>query len=178
MLLGKSYVGTWTLGKNYFNWLKVLAGAGGADVNQRIQDKLDKLEELKRKQEELEAEIDEIKRDIGHALVEEDVTIKTSYVSKRLIQGNITHRFVVVCSADWSRVTKMTLDIALIYGSVFRENVHIMVLPVAETIEKQLMVVLRDRQEDLTDFLGLVLFTLCYTGTYLGHVTALISWSQ
>ena len=35
-----------------------------------------------------------------------------------------------------------------------RENVHIMVLPVAETIEKQLMVVLRDRQKDLTDFLG------------------------
>ena len=35
-----------------------------------------------------------------------------------------------------------------------RENVHIMVLPVAETIEKQLMVVLRDRQADLTDFLG------------------------
>ena len=29
-----------------------------------------------------------------------------------------------------------------------------MVLPVAETIEKQLMVVLRDRQKDLTDFLG------------------------
>ena len=29
-----------------------------------------------------------------------------------------------------------------------------MVLPVAETIEKQLMVVLRDRQADLTDFLG------------------------
>ena len=54
----------------------------------------------------------------------------------------------------------MTLDIVLIYGSLFRENVHIMVLPVAETIEKQLMVVLRDRQEDLTDFLGLVMFTL------------------
>ena len=36
----------------------------------------------------------------------------------------------------------------------YRENVHIMVLPVAETIEKQLMVVLRDRQKDLTDFLG------------------------
>ena len=33
-----------------------------------------------------------------------------------------------------------------------------MVLPVAETIEKQLMVVLRDRQQDLTDFLGPVLF--------------------
>ena len=29
-----------------------------------------------------------------------------------------------------------------------------MVLPVAETIEKQLMVLLRDRQADLTDFLG------------------------
>lgn len=64
------------------------------DVNQRIQEKLDKLEELKRKQEELEEEISDIKRDIGHALVEEDVTIKTSYVSKRLIRGNITHRFV------------------------------------------------------------------------------------
>ena len=36
----------------------------------------------------------------------------------------------------------------------YRENVHIMVLPVAETIEKQLMVILRDRQADLTDFLG------------------------
>ena len=50
------------------------------------------MEELKRKQDELAAEIDEIKRDIGNALVEDDVTIKTSYVSKRLIQGNITHR--------------------------------------------------------------------------------------
>ena len=62
------------------------------DVNGRIQEKLDRLEELKRKQEELGAEIDEIKRDIGAALVEEDVTIKTSYVSKRLIHGNYTHR--------------------------------------------------------------------------------------
>ena len=76
-----------------YNWLIcfALAGAGG-DVNERIQEKLDKLEELKRKQDELAAEIDEIKRDIGNALVEDDVTIKTSYVSKRLIQGNITHR--------------------------------------------------------------------------------------
>ena len=62
------------------------------DVNERIQEKLDKLEELKRKQDELAVEIDKIKRDIGNALVEDDVTIKTSYVSKRLIQGNITHR--------------------------------------------------------------------------------------
>ena len=62
------------------------------DVNERIQEKLDKLEELKRKQDELAVEIDEIKRDIGNALVEDDITIKTSYVSKRLIQGNITHR--------------------------------------------------------------------------------------
>ena len=61
-------------------------------MNGRIQEKLDRLEELKRKQEELGAEIDEIKRDIGTALVEEDVTIKTSYVSKRLIHGNHTHR--------------------------------------------------------------------------------------
>ena len=38
----------------------------------------------------------------------------------------------------------------------FSENVHIMVLPVAETIEKQLMVVLRDREKDLTDFLGMI----------------------
>ena len=65
-----------------------------SDVNDRIQLKLDKLEELKRQQEELAAEIDNIKKDIGNALVEEDVTIKTSYVSKRLIQGNITHRSV------------------------------------------------------------------------------------
>lgn len=96
--------------------------------DKKIQEKLDKLEELKRKQDELAAEIDEIKRDIGNALVEDDVTIKTSYVSKRLIQGNITHR----------------------------ENVHIMVLPVAETIEKQLMVVLRDREKDLTEFLDIL----------------------
>ena len=60
--------------------------------DKKIQEKLDKLEELKRKQDELAAEIDEIKRDIGNALVEDDITIKTSYVSKRLIQGNITHR--------------------------------------------------------------------------------------
>ena len=39
-----------------------------------------------------------------------------------------------------------------------RENVHIMVLPVAETIEKQLMVVLRDREKDLTEFLGIKMF--------------------
>ena len=68
--------------------------SGGGDVNDRIQAKLDKLEELKRQQEELAEEINQIKRDIGTALVEEDVTIKTSYVSKRLIQGNITHRSV------------------------------------------------------------------------------------
>ena len=60
--------------------------------DKKIQEKLDKLEELKRKQDELAVEIDEIKRDIGNALVEDDITIKTSYVSKRLIQGNITHR--------------------------------------------------------------------------------------
>ena len=40
----------------------------------------------------------------------------------------------------------------------YRENVHIMVLPVAETIEKQLMVVLRDREKDLTEFLGIKMF--------------------
>ena len=74
------------------------------DVNQRIQEKLDKLEELKRKQLELEEEISDIKRDIGHALVEEDVTIKTSYVSKRLIQGNITHRFVE-CHIPWVNIS-------------------------------------------------------------------------
>ena len=41
-----------------------------------------------------------------------------------------------------------------------------MVLPVAETIEKQLMVVLRDRQADLTDFLGpgrSMIFNLIFT---------------
>ena len=103
------------------------------------------MEDLKRKQEELEAEIDEIKRDIGQALVEEDVTIKTSYVSKRLIQGNITHRFVMLFVGCICPV--LTYDTP-------RENVHIMVLPVAETIEKQLMVVLRDREKDLTEFLG------------------------
>ena len=64
--------------------------------DKKIQEKLDKLEELKRKQDELAAEIDEIKRDIGNALVEDDITIKTSYVSKRLIQGNITHRLALV----------------------------------------------------------------------------------
>ena len=49
----------------------------------------------------------------------------------------------------------MFVDIKTLYCyCCYRENVHIMVLPVAETIEKQLMVVLRDRQADLTDFLG------------------------
>ena len=47
----------------------------------------------------------------------------------------------------------------------YRENVHIMVLPVAETIEKQLMVVLRDRQKDLTDFLGLADCSMRNTGS-------------
>ena len=66
------------------------------DVNERIQEKLNKLEELKRQQEDLAAEINDIKRDIGDVLVQEDVTIKTSYVSKRLIKGlkgNYTHRY-------------------------------------------------------------------------------------
>ena len=80
-----------------------ITGAGLGDAKDRIQEKLDKLEDLKRKQEELETEIDEIKRDIGQALVEEDVTIKTSYVSKRLIQGNITHRFVMLFVQRWER---------------------------------------------------------------------------
>ena len=80
-----------------------ITGAGLGDTKDRIQEKLDKLEDLKRKQEELETEIDEIKRDIGQALVEEDVTIKTSYVSKRLIQGNITHRFVMLFVQRWER---------------------------------------------------------------------------
>ena len=44
-----------------------------------------------------------------------------------------------------------------------RENVHIMVLPVAETIEKQLMVVLRDREKDLTEFLGWFCFVQVHT---------------
>ena len=49
-----------------------------------------------------------------------------------------------------------------------RENVHIMVLPVAETIEKQLMVVLRDRQKDLTEFLGIKMF-LAPMSSVRGH---------
>ena len=43
-----------------------------------------------------------------------------------------------------------------------------MVLPVAETIEKQLMVVLRDRQKDLTEFLGTKMF-LAPMSSVRGH---------
>ena len=119
---------------------------------------MDKLEELKRQQEELAAEIDNIKKDIGNALVEEDVTIKTSYVSKRLIQGNITHRSVTKYLKQhfYNNKHRTTSSFWNVY--FFRENVHIMVLPVAETIEKQLMVVLRDREKDLTEFLGMYLW--------------------
>ena len=116
---------------------------------------MDKLEELKRQQEELAAEIDNIKKDIGNALVEEDVTIKTSYVSKRLIQGNITHRSVTKYLKQHFYNNKQHTTSSFWNVSFFRENVHIMVLPVAETIEKQLMVVLRDREKDLTEFLGM-----------------------
>ena len=93
-----------------------------------IQEKLNKLQELKRMQAELEDEISTIKRDIGNVLIDEDVTIKSSYVSKRLVPGNYT----------------------------YKENVHIMVIPVAEAIEKQLMVLLRDREKDLTSFLDVL----------------------
>ena len=93
-----------------------------------IQEKIFKLEELKRMKEELEEEISQIKSDIGNVLIDEDVTIKSSYVSKRLIKGNYT----------------------------YKENVHIMVIPVAEAIENQLMVLLRDREKDLTDFLDVL----------------------
>ena len=41
-----------------------------------------------------------------------------------------------------------------------------MVLPVAETIEKQLMVVLRDRQKDLTEFLGIKLLLATMSSIY------------
>ena len=97
-------------------------------MQQDIQHKLDKLETLQKQQQELEEQINTIKRDIGNVLVEEDVTIKSSFVSKRLVAGNYTHK----------------------------ENVHIMVLPVAEAIEKQLMVLLRDREKELINFLNVL----------------------
>ena len=98
------------------------------NTQKEIQEKIDKLEELKRQQEELADEINQIKRDIGNVLIDEDVTVKSSYVSKRLVKGNYT----------------------------YKENVHIMVIPVAEAIEKQLMVLLRDREKDLTKFLDII----------------------
>ena len=103
----------------------------GVVTQAKIQEKINKLEELKRKQEELDVEINKIKTEIGNVLIDEDVTIKNSFVSKRLIKG-------------------------LKGNYTYKENVHIMVLPVAETIEKQLMVLLRERQTDLTDFLNIL----------------------
>ena len=61
-------------------------------------------------------------------LIDEEVQVKSSYVFKRVVPGNNT----------------------------YKENVHIMVIPVAETIEKQLMVLLRDREKDLTNFLDII----------------------
>ena len=98
------------------------------NTQNEIQEKINRLEDLKRQQEALEEEISQIKLDIGNVLIDEDVTIKSSFVSKRLVKGNYT----------------------------YKENVHIMVIPVAEAIEKQLMVLLREREKDLTNFLDVV----------------------
>ena len=98
------------------------------NTQNEIQEKINRLEDLKRQQEALEEEIIEIKLDIGNVLIDEDVTIKSSFVSKRLVKGNYT----------------------------YKENVHIMVIPVAEAIVKQLMVLLREREKDLTNFLDVV----------------------
>ena len=95
---------------------------------EEIQKKIERLEELRRQQNELAAEMKELKSAIGNVLIEEEITVKSSYVSKRLVPGNNT----------------------------YKENVHIMVIPVAETIEKQLMVLLRDREKDLTNFLDII----------------------
>jgi hypothetical protein len=46
-----------------------------------IQEKIDRLESLKRQQEQLEEEIREIKRDIGNVLIDEDVTIVTAQLN-------------------------------------------------------------------------------------------------
>ena len=82
----------------------------------------------------------------------------------RILFLSLTFWRTLVCTKfnikglSWQGCLTDTKELNINNRCNYRENVHIMVLPVAETIEKQLMVVLRDRQQDLTDFLGPVLF--------------------
>ena len=119
--------GEYSKGSTYDEDL-ILLDATKKNSEKEIQKKIDRLDELRRQQKEIEEEIIEIKSAIGNVLIEEEVTVKSSYVSKRLVPGN----------------------------STYKENVHIMVIPVAETIEKQLMVLLKDRKKDLTSFLDII----------------------
>ena len=118
------------------------------NTQNEIQEKINRLEDLKRQQEALEEEISQIKLDIGNVLIDEDVTIKSSFVSKRLVKGNYT----------------------------YKENVHIMVIPVAEAIEKQLMVLLREREKDLTNFLDVVQNNIDMMETTVALVEDLVSF--
>ena len=97
-------------------------------MKDKIQEKLARLEDLKRQQNLLQEEINQINCDIGEELIDSNVTLKSSFVVKRLVTGNYTHE----------------------------NNVHVMVIPVAEAIEKQLMVLLKDRRKDLKSVFNVI----------------------
>ena len=114
-----------------------------------VMGRLARLEELQRMKELVEAEIRLVKATISEELLEERKGSGSSY--------------------------KAVAPLKTAYRG---KGVHIMVIPVAEAVEKQLMVILRDKEEVLTEVLDVVDRNLNMMHETVDFIEDLVSFGQ
>ena len=113
--------------------------------------RLARLEELQRTKLLLEEEILRVKTDIGDELLQSDTG----------------------CEEGSTYQPNAPLETA--YRG---KNVHIMVIPVAEAVEKQLMIILRDKEQVLMEVLDVVQKNLNMMHETVDFVEDLVSFGQ
>jgi hypothetical protein len=114
-----------------------------------VMGRLARLDELQKMKELVEAEIRAVKASISEELLEERKDSSSSYNA-----------------------------VAPLKTAYRGKGVHIMVIPVAEAVEKQLMVILRDKEEVLTEVLDVVERNLNMMHETVDFIEDLVSFGQ